>query len=210
MVIFGLSLMRGEAVSIKLVPKIGLLFLLTLGGALEAETATATFAGGCFWCMQEPFDELPGVSRTVVGFSGGRTVNPSYKEVTNGGTGHFEAVQVDYDPAVVSYKRLLDIFWRNIDPLDSSGQFCDRGNSYRTAIFVHNNQQRQAAMSSLQELDRSGRFAEPVVTEIIDYSAFYPAEEYHQKYYRTNASRYKVYRYLCGRDTRLQELWGRS
>ena len=210
MVIFGLLLTRGGAVSIKLVPKIALLLLLALGGTLEAETATATFAGGCFWCMQEPFDELPGVSRTVVGFSGGKTANPSYKEVTNGGTGHYEVVQVDYDPAIVSYEQLLDIFWRNIDPLDSGGQFCDRGNSYLTAIFTHDNQQRRAASSSLQELERSGRFAQPVVTEIINYSTFYPAEEYHQKYYRTNASRYKIYRYFCGRDTRLKELWGKS
>ncbi len=211
MVIFGLLLMRGGAASIKLASKIALgalLFLLTLGGTLGAETAT--FAGGCFWCMQEPYDKLPGVSSTVVGFSGGRTVNPSYKEVTNSDTGHYEVVQVEYDPAVVSYEQLLDIFWRNVDPLDDGGQFCDRGKSYLTAIFAHNNQQLRLANKSLQELESSERFNQPVATKIIEYETFYPAEEYHQKYYLTNSGRYKVYRFLCGRDTRLRVLWGSS
>lgn len=217
MAIFGLLPMSGGAGSIKLAPKLFLMlivafFLLGVGGTVvvNAESATATFAAGCFWCIQEPFNDLPGVTQTAVGFSGGTTVRPSYKEVTAGGTGHYEAVQVTYDPEVVSYRELLDIFWRNIDPLDAGGQFCDRGTSYRAAIFYHDGAQRRAARQSLNALEDSGRFQEPIVTEIKKYDAFYLAEDYHQNYYKKNANRYKVYRYLCGRDARLRELWGRS
>ena len=211
--IYGLLPIRARARSIKSAPKLislTLLFILLFSGwGVAQETdGIATFAGGCFWCMQEPFDTLTGVERTVVGFSGGRTVNPSYREVTAGITGHYEVVQVHYDPDQVTYRQLVDIFWRNVDPLDGEGQFCDRGELYRTAIFTHNRDQRQVASASLRELNRSERFKNSIKTVILSYEAFYPAEEYHQNYYRTNSGRYKLYRYLCGRDTRLRELWG--
>jgi len=170
--------------------------------------AVATFAGGCFWCMEPPFDELEGVLSTISGYTGGSTVDPTYQEVSAGGTGHAEVVQVTYDPAKVTYEQLLDVFWPNIDPLDAGGQFCDRGDSYRTGIFVHGEEQRRLAEESKQALTDSRRFAQPIVTEIVDAGPFYPAEDYHQDYYQTNPVRYKFYRWNCGRDQRLTELWG--
>ena len=170
--------------------------------------AVATFAGGCFWCMEPPFDELEGVLSTISGYTGGSTVDPTYQEVSAGGTGHAEVVQVTYDPAKVTYEQLLDVFWHNVDPLDAGGQFCDRGDSYRTGIFVHGEEQRRLAEASKQALDDSQRFAQPIVTEIVDAGPFYPAEDYHQDYYQTNPVRYKFYRWNCGRDQRLTELWG--
>jgi peptide-methionine (S)-S-oxide reductase len=170
--------------------------------------AVATFAGGCFWCMEPPFDELDGVLSTISGYTGGSTVDPTYQEVSAGGTGHAEVVQVTYDPAKVTYEQLLDVFWPNIDPLDAGGQFCDRGDSYRTGIFVHGEEQRRLAEESKQALTDSRRFAQPIVTEIVDAGPFYPAEDYHQDYYQTNPVRYKFYRWNCGRDQRLTELWG--
>jgi peptide-methionine (S)-S-oxide reductase len=172
--------------------------------------AKATFAGGCFWCMEGPFDELDGVVSTTSGYTGGRTRNPSYEEVSAGGTGHAEAVEIVYDPAKISYERLLDVFWRNVDPLDNGGQFCDRGSHYRTAIFVHNAEQRAAAERSKAALQSSGRLHGKIVTEIVDRAAFYRAEEYHQDYYLTNPLRYKYYRFSCGRDRRLKALWGEA
>ncbi len=171
-------------------------------------TAVATFAGGCFWCMEPPFEALDGVVSTTVGFTGGHTQNPTYEAVSAGGTGHAESVQIVYDPAKVTYSQLLDVFWHNIDPITANGQFCDHGDQYRTAIFYHDETQRQLAEESKRQLDASKRFARPIVTEIVAATAFYPAEDYHQKYHEKNPVRYKYYRWNCGRDQRLQELWG--
>jgi len=168
----------------------------------------ATFAGGCFWCMEPPFDKLDGVVSVTSGYTGGRTKDPTYEEVTSGETGHAEAVQVVFDPAKIGYKALLDVFWRNVDPTTPNRQFCDVGTQYRTAIFYHDEAQKKLAESSRRALEESGRFKERIATEIVSASAFYPAEEYHQKYYRKNPVRYKLYRYNCGRDRRLEELWG--
>ena len=172
--------------------------------------ASAIFAGGCFWCMEPPFDELDGVLGTTSGYSGGSTANPTYKQVSAGGTGHAEVVEVTYDPAKVSYEQLLEVFWRNVDPLDGGGQFCDRGDSYRTGIFVHDAEQRRVAEQSKQALIDSKRLAEPIVTEIVDAGPFYAAEDYHQDYYQKNPVRYKFYRWNCGRDQRLAEVWGEA
>ncbi|MGD9764159.1 MAG: peptide-methionine (S)-S-oxide reductase MsrA [Candidatus Binatia bacterium] len=172
--------------------------------------ATATFAGGCFWCMEPPFENFPGVVSTTVGYTGGQTENPTYEQVSSGTTGHVEAVQITYDPATVSYAELLDVFWRNIDPLSADGQFCDRGPQYRSAIFVHDESQRQAAEASKARLQESGRLEGSIATEILPAGAFYRAEDYHQKYHEKNPVRYRYYRWGCGRDQRLNALWGRE
>jgi peptide-methionine (S)-S-oxide reductase len=169
---------------------------------------TATFAGGCFWCMEQPFDMLTGVISTTSGYTGGRTGNPRYEEVSAGNTGHAEAVQIKYDPSKISYSRLLQVFWHNIDPTAVNRQFCDSGNQYRTAIFYHNETQKKLALESKQLLEKTKTFRQSIVTEITPAGKFYPAEEYHQDYYRKNPLRYKYYRYSCGRDKRLEELWG--
>ncbi|MFK4765732.1 peptide-methionine (S)-S-oxide reductase MsrA [Desulfobaculum sp. SPO524] len=174
---------------------------------MTAQTAVATFAGGCFWCLESPFDSEEGVLETLVGYTGGETENPTYEQVSSGGTGHAEAIQITYDPSVVGYDRLLGIFWRNIDPLDAGGQFCDRGSQYRSAIFYHDEEQKRLAEASRDALAASGRFDGRIVTEIVPAGAFWPAEEYHQDYYRKNPIRYKFYRYGCGRDNRLKEVW---
>ena len=170
--------------------------------------AQATFAGGCFWCMEKPFDQLDGVISTTSGYTGGQQENPTYKQVSSGSTGHAEAVQVVYDPEKISYEQLLGVFWRNVDPLDAGGQFCDRGNQYRTGIFYHNDDQRRLAEQAKQQLATSGELQKPVVTEVVKFQAFYPAEDYHQDYYQKNSLQYKLYRTACGRDRRLTELWG--
>ncbi len=171
-------------------------------------SATATFAGGCFWCMQPPFEKLDGVISTTVGYTGGHTKNPTYEEVSAGGTGHAESVQIIYDPAKISYDQLLDVFWHNIDPLTQDAQFCDHGHQYRSAIFFHDETQHQLADASKKRLEESKRFAQPIVTEIVAASEFYPAEDYHQNYHEKNPIRYKYYRWNCGRDQRLAVLWG--
>ena len=168
----------------------------------------ATFAGGCFWCMEPPFDKLEGVKSVVSGYTGGNKKNPTYEEVSSGSTGHAESVEITYDPAVISYPKLLDVFWHNIDPTVKNRQFCDVGSQYRTAIYYHNAEQKQLAEASKKALEESKRFRGPVYTEITVATTFYPAEEYHQKYYQKNPVRYKLYRYNCGRDQRLRELWG--
>ncbi len=168
----------------------------------------ATFAGGCFWCMEPPFDKLDGVISTTSGYSGGHQLNPTYEQVSAGATGHAESVQVVYDPKRISYEELLKVFWRNIDPTTRDAQFCDHGQQYRTAIFYHDDKQRELAERSKQALDKTKPFKEPIVTEITPASTFYPAEEYHQDFYRKNPVRYKFYRYHCGRDQRLEQLWG--
>ncbi len=168
----------------------------------------ATFAGGCFWCMEPPFDKLDGVVSTTSGYAGGWIADPSYEQVSAGGTGHAESVQVTYDPEKISYAELLDVFWRNIDPLTPNAQFCDHGSQYRSAIFYHDQKQHDLALESKRQLEESGRFDRPIVTEITEFTNFYPAENYHQDYYMKNPKRYKFYRYGCGRDKRLEQLWG--
>ena len=170
--------------------------------------ATATFAGGCFWCMEPPFDALDGVISTTSGYIGGHRQNPTYKEVSRGGTGHTEAVQVVFDPEKIGYVDLLDVYWRNIDPTDATGQFCDKGSQYRSEIFYHDEQQKQLAEMSKQALVELKPFAGDIVTGISPATVFYPAEDYHQDYYLKNPVRYKFYRYGCGRDQRLEQLWG--
>jgi peptide-methionine (S)-S-oxide reductase len=175
---------------------------------MTANYEKATFAGGCFWCMEHPFDEIPGVISVTSGYTGGHKKNPTYEEVTAGGTGHAESVQVVYDPAKVTYDKLLNVFWHNIDPTTKDRQFCDLGDQYRAAIFYHNEGQRKLALQSKAQLEKIKTFKEPVVTEIVQATEFYPAEEYHQHYYKKNPIRYKFYRTNCGRDRRLRELWG--
>ena len=169
--------------------------------------SVATFAGGCFWCMESPFERLPGVISVTSGYTGGRTEKPTYDTVSAGGTGHAEAVEIRFDPSEISYQKLLDVYWHNVDPLTADGQFCDHGNQYRTAIFFHGEEQHQLALASLREVQK--RFKERVVTEIVPATHFWPAEEYHQHYYRKNPVRYEFYRFNCGRDARLEKLWGR-
>jgi peptide methionine sulfoxide reductase msrA/msrB len=167
----------------------------------------ATFAGGCFWCLEADFEKVPGVLRVVSGYTGGHTEHPTYKEVSSGTTGHAEAVQVYYDPSKITYQELLEFFWRHIDPTDAGGQFVDRGGQYRSAIFYHDKEQKQLAEASKKELSRSGRFDKPVVTEIVPFTAFYEAEEYHQDYYKKQSSGYQYYRYGSGRDQFLGARW---
>ena len=168
----------------------------------------ATFAGGCFWCMEPPFDKLPGVVATISGYTGGAKANPTYEQVSSGSTGHTEAVQVVYDPKKVSYEKLLEVFWVNVDPTVKDRQFCDSGTQYRTVVFFHDDAQRKAAEASKAALEKSKPFREPVVTPIEMAGPFYPAEDYHQDYYTKNPTRYTFYRNGCGRDARLKSLWG--
>jgi peptide-methionine (S)-S-oxide reductase len=173
-----------------------------------AGLAVAIFAGGCFWCMEPPFDKLEGVVSTTSGYTGGTIAGPSYKQVSAGGTGHTEAVRVVYDPAKLGYEKLLEVFWRNVDPLDAAGQFCDRGHEYRPAIFAHDGEQRRLAEASKAALDASHRFEQPIVVAVETARDFYEAEDYHQDYYMKNPVRYNYYRWNCGRDARLEQLWG--
>jgi peptide-methionine (S)-S-oxide reductase len=194
--------------------------LLLAAGALTTHAAAqapapkapamAIFAGGCFWSMERPFDELPGVLSVTVGYTGGHTRNPTYEQVSSGGTGHAESVKVEYDPAKVDYATLLQAYWHNIDPLTPDAEFCDHGTQYRSAIFYLDDGQKRQAEQSKQALDASGRFKTPIVTQIVPASQFYPAEEYHQHYSRKNPVNYQLYRQGCGRDQRLKELWGDS
>lgn len=187
-----------------------MILLWTGSGVVTAaeQRETATFAGGCFWCMEAPFDKLPGVLSVTVGYTGGTAKNPTYEEVSAGGTGHAEAVRIVYEPAKTGYERLLEIFWHNIDPTSRDRQFCDRGRQYRSAIFYHTPEQQAAALRSKALLEKSRPFPGAIVTEIVPAGEFYPAEEYHQQYYRKNPLRYRYYRTSCGRDRRLKELWG--
>lgn len=202
----------------RLVGALSALILLT--GAAAAQTSTlaapeqklavATFAAGCFWCTEAAFDKVKGVVETISGFMGGTTPNPTYKQVSAGGTGHAEVVQLKYDPSQVSYKELLDVYWRNVDPLDKDGQFCDRGDQYKPVIFYHNEEQKRLAEESKVALEKSGRFSQPIVVEIAAASTFTPAEDYHQDYYLRNPIQYFIYRQGCGRDARLEALWGKA
>ena len=174
---------------------------------LATATETAVFAGGCFWCVEADFDKVPGVISTTSGYTGGTVANPSYAQVSAGGTGHAEAVEVVYDPTKVTYAKLLDVFWHNVDPLVKDRQFCDAGDQYRTAIFVRNDEQRRLAEQSLKKV--AAELKGTVYTQIAAAGPFYKAEEYHQDFYLKNPARYKFYRWNCGRDQRLQEIWGR-
>ena len=175
-----------------------------------AGMAVATFAGGCFWCMEPPFDKLPGVISTTSGYTGGTKVGATYREVSAGNTGHAEAVRIVYDPAKVSYGNLVAVFWRNVDPVDAGGQFCDRGDEYRTGIFAHDAEQRRVAEESKRQLADSNRLGKPVVTQVVDAGPFYVAEDYHQDYYVKNPTKYQFYRWNCGRDAKLKQVWGKA
>ncbi len=176
--------------------------------AQAAETETAIFAGGCFWCVESDFDKIDGVLETTSGYTGGRTENPTYKQVSAGGTGHLEAVEVTFDPAKVSYEELLTAFWHSVDPTDAGGQFCDRGESYQTTIFATTPEQLKEAKASKAALAKSGELSAQIVTPVRAASTFYDAEDYHQDYYQKNPVRYKFYRYRCGRDQRVKQVWG--
>jgi len=177
-------------------------------GPKAPATARATFAGGCFWCMEEAFDKVPGVVATVSGYTGGQTKNPSYEQVSGGRTGHAESVQVEYDPARVSYEKLVEVFWHNVDPTQADGQFCDHGSQYRTAIFYHTEDQRRIAEASRAALAKNAPFKGEIVTQVVKADVFYPAEDYHQDYHLKNPVRYKFYKSGCGREARLRQLWG--
>jgi peptide-methionine (S)-S-oxide reductase len=196
-----------------------LTLVLALSGALAAHgaepaptagpgLAKATFAGGCFWCMEPPFEALDGVVSVTSGYTGGTKEKPTYEEVSAGGTGHAESIEIVYDPVKVSYQKLLDVFWHNIDPTARDRQFCDKGRQYRSAIFYHDDTQKRLAEESKAALERAGTLPGPIVTEIAPAGPFWPAEEYHQDYYKKNPIRYRYYRYGCGRDARLREIWG--
>ena len=182
----------------------------TADSAGDSRRETATLAGGCFWCLEEALDKVDGVLSTTSGYTGGQKASPTYEEVSAGGTGHTESVQVMYDPQKVSYATLLDVFWHNIDPTIPDQQFCDKGHQYRSAIFYHDDNQKRLAEESKQRVDKSKPFKEAIVTEITPASEFYPAEEYHQNFYQKNPIRYKFYKYNCGRAQRLEALWGKT
>ena len=189
----------------------GLLLAAALATAPAAaqdkpDLKTAVFAGGCFWCMEPPFDKLDGVLATTSGYAGGMAPNPTYEQVSSGRTGHLEVLQVQYDPKKVTYDTLLEVFWRQVDPLDSGGQFCDRGKQYTTAIFAGSDEERKTAETSKETVAK--RLGKPVVTPVLPAATFYPAEDYHQDYYKKNPLRYQYYRYACGRDKRLEQVWG--
>jgi peptide-methionine (S)-S-oxide reductase len=181
----------------------------TSKAAAEATLGKAYFAGGCFWCMEEAFEKIEGVLSATSGYMGGTAANPSYEDVSSGRTGHAESVEVVYDPAKVSYQKLLDAFWRNVDPITPNAQFCDHGSQYRSAIFFQTDEEKRASDTSKQAIEQSKRFTEPIVTQIVMASRFYSAEEYHQDFYKKNPVRYKFYKYSCGRAQRLEELWGK-
>ncbi len=186
-----------------------LFLLLTAAGTDAQTTEKATFAGGCFWCMEEALDKAPGVRLTLSGYIGGKTRNPTYEQVSAGGTGHTEAVQATYDPSKLSYAQLLEVFWKNVDPTAGDRQFCDVGDQYRPAIFYHNAEQKRLAEASKKQLEASGRFKR-IAVEIAPASEFYIAEEYHQDYYLKNPLRYKYYKFSCGRAQTLEKLWGKG
>jgi peptide methionine sulfoxide reductase msrA/msrB len=192
----------------------GIIMAATFAHADKAETsgspiklATATFAGGCFWCMQPPFEHLNGVARVTVGYTGGKTRKPTYEEVSSGTTGHYEAFQVSYDPGRISYRDLLEVFWRNIDPTDQFGQFVDKGTQYRTAIFYHDEDQKRQAEESRDALAKSGKFRKPIMTKILPALEFFPAEDYHQSYYRKNPLGYNLYKKGSGRESFIAKTW---
>lgn len=184
-------------------------FPVSLSQAADSSgAAKAYFAGGCFWCMEEVFEKVPGVTSVASGYMGGRVENPSYEQVSGGGTGHAESVEVVYDQAKVSYTRLLDAFWHNVDPVTPNAQFCDHGSQYRAVIFYQDEEQKHQAEESKRAIEQSRRLTQPIVTELTKASQFYPAEDYHQDFYKKNPIRYKFYKFNCGRAQRLEEVWG--
>jgi peptide-methionine (S)-S-oxide reductase len=185
-----------------------LLAAASVSQAAPAPRAAVVFAGGCFWCEETAFEGVPGVFAVTSGYIGGQVDNPTYEQVSAGGTGHAEAVEVVYDPSKITYEKLLDIFWRNVDPFQKDAQFCDHGSQYRSAIFYRGDEQKKAALASLRKLEEQPRFKGKIVTEIVPATKFYPAEEYHQDYYKKNPVHYKMYRLGCGRDARLKAIWG--
>lgn len=206
---------------VALVATVGVSLYRTIDGApakadafvmpkFDVPTEIATFASGCFWCTESDFDKVPGVLATISGYTGGHTPSPTYEQVSTGRTGHAEALRVIYDPEKVTYQALLAWYWRHVDPTDKDGQFCDRGEEYRPAIFVHSEEQRKAAEQSRTELARSGLLDRPIVVEIVDAGPFTAAEDYHQDYYKKNPLRYKVYRHGCGRDQRIEQIWRKA
>lgn len=189
----------------------GAIAIWSAGAAVEATTpAKAYFAGGCFWCMEEAFEKVDGVISVVSGYMGGTVVNPTYEQVSAGQTGHAESVEVTYDPAKVSYQKLLDAFWRNVDPVTANAQFCDHGNQYRAAVFYGTDEEKRLAEESKSAVEQSKRFSEPIVTQMVQASTFYQAEDYHQDFYKKNPIRYKYYKFSCGRAQRLEALWGKQ
>ena len=184
-----------------------LLGMTGLANAQSPEKASAILAGGCFWCMEPPYDKTDGVLATISGYSGGETPNPTYEQVSSAQTGHYEVVKIEYDPSKVSYEKLLEIFWPNIDPFDAEGQFCDKGPQYRAAIFYGNEEEKRIAEASKKQV--ADKLGKPVETEILPVAEFFPAEDYHQDYYTKNPIRYQLYRYGCGRDARLEAVWGK-
>jgi peptide-methionine (S)-S-oxide reductase len=189
-----------------------LIAVAAIAGAAAAQPtapqrAVATFAGGCFWCVESDFDHVPGVLETISGYTGGKVANPTYSQVSAGGTGHAESVEVVYDPRKVSFAQLLDYFWRHVDPTVKDQQFCDHGNQYRTAIFVHNDEERKLAEASKKKVE--AELKKPIYTEIVQAGPFYKAEDYHQDFYLKNPTKYKFYRWNCGRDQRLEQIWGK-
>ncbi len=183
---------------------------VALAQSPEPKTAKATFAGGCFWCVEADFDKVDGVISTTSGYIGGKVANPTYQQVSRGGTGHAEAVEIVYDPGKVSYEKLLNVYWHNVDPFAKDRQFCDSGDMYRSAIFVHDAEQLRLAERSRKDLAASGKFDLPIQTGILLATKFYPAEDYHQDFYLKNPARYKFYRWNCGRDQRLEQIWGKA
>lgn len=194
---------------------VGLVICATLGNwpsvgvQSEATTAKAYFAGGCFWCMEEAFEKVDGVLSVISGYMGGTVANPTYEQVSAGHTGHAESIEVTYDPTKVTYQKLLDAFWRNIDPVAPNAQFCDHGNQYRSAVFYTTDEEKRLAEESTRALEQSKRLPAPIVTQVVQASTFYPAEDHHQDYYKKNPLRYKYYKYSCGRAKRLEALWGK-
>ncbi len=191
----------------KLEISIAIALLCISATLVQAEEKTAIFAGGCFWCIEKDLEHIEGVTSVISGYIGGSAAQATYKEVSRGGTGHYEAVEVHYNPEIVSYKQLLKAFWRGIDPHDSTGQFCDKGSQYRAAIFYNNEAERKLAELSKKALTESGQLKQSIVTQIIEGSKFYPAEEYHQDYYKKSSIRYHFYRNRCGRDNRTKAVW---
>lgn len=204
-----MKLVTGMKICALVLPMVLAGFLLSRSQAADsAGAAKAYFAGGCFWCMEEVFEKVPGVTSVTSGYMGGRVENPSYEQVSAGGTGHAESVEVIYDPAKVSYGKLLDAFWHNVDPVTPNAQFCDHGSQYRAVIFYQGEEQKHVAEESRRAIEQSQRLTQPIVTELTKASQFYPAEDYHQDFYKKNPIRYKFYKFNCGRAQRLEEVWG--
>jgi peptide-methionine (S)-S-oxide reductase len=194
---------------------VGFMTCAALTGWLSSEvqsaptTAKAYFAGGCFWCMEEAFEKVDGVIAVVSGYMGGTVANPTYEQVSDGRTGHAESIEVTYDPTKVTYQKLLDAFWRNVDPITPNAQFCDHGNQYRSVVFYTTDEEKRLSEESKSKIEQSKRLPAPIVTQLVQASTFYPAEDYHQDYYKKNPLRYKYYKYSCGRAQRLEALWGK-